>query len=396
MFKNIVKEIKRLKVFTKDKENHPDYILIAITVFLIILGILTLTSASAPISQEVFGHPYYFLNRQIFFGFLPGLILAFLAFKIRLDFLKKIAPILLLVNLILLAMVFIPGIGIELWGATRWIRIGPISLQPAEFLKITFILYVANWLAIRIPSVIKNKSYKSFKKEKKEFSQTLIAFLIIISIISLFLIFQPAFSTLAIIILTVILMYFLANTPLWHIIFIFLIGLGFFTTLIKIAPYRLERLLVFLNPGIDPMGMGFQIQQALIAVGSGGIFGAGLGMGVQKFGFLPAVISDSIFAIFAEETGFIGSLVLIFLFLLFALQGFKIAKLSQDKFSQLTAYGITLWIIIQAFVNISSMIGVLPLTGIPLPFISHGGSALITTLVGVGILLNISKQSKIT
>ena len=386
MFKNIAVKIKKLQIFERvQKKNQPDYVLIIVTTALIVLGFLILTSASAHISQEMFGRPYHFLIRQILFGFLPGLILAFLAFKVRLSFLRKIAPILLLINLILLTMVFIPGIGVELWGATRWIRIGPISAQPSEFLKITFILYLASWLSVRID-----------KKKQRQFkiSETLIAFLIILGLISSFLIFQPDISTLAVIALTAVLIYFLANTPLWHSLLIFLIGSGALIALIEIAPYRLERLLVFLNPGIDPMGIGFQAKQALIAIGSGGILGTGLGMGVQKFGFLPGVTADSIFPVFAEETGFIGSMVLIFLFLLFLWRGFKIAQLSQDTFSQLSAFGITLWIIIQAFVNIGSMIGVLPLTGIPLPLISHGGSALITTLVGVGILLNVSRQTQ--
>lgn len=163
-------------------------------------------------------------------------------------------------------------------------------------------------------------------------------------------------------------------------------------TLIKLAPYRAARLLVFLKPEIDPMGIGYQIKQALIAVGSGGISGLGLGMSQQRLGFLPQSISDSIFAILAEETGFIGCLILIFLFLIFLWRGFEIAKVSQNKFSQLAALGITSWITLQALTNIGSMIGILPLTGIPLPFISYGGSALVSELAGVGILLNISKQ----
>ena len=173
----------------------------------------------------------------------------------------------------------------------------------------------------------------------------------------------------------------------------FFLVAGSLIALIKIAPYRAERMLVFFQPGIDPLGIGFQAKQALIAVGSGGIAGVGLGMGIQKFGFLPQPISDSIFAIFAEETGFIGALALIFLFLMFLWRGFRIAKKTQNKFFQLTAIGITSWIIVQAFVNIGSMIGLLPITGIPLPFISYGGSHLIAELVGIGILLNISKQT---
>ncbi len=411
MFKNINNFIKKQKkqIFNeKRKDGRVDFVLLIIVVLLVVLGILILASASAHISQERFGIPYHFLKQHLLW-LVIGTILAFLAFKIRLDFLKKWSPILLLINLALLAMVFVPGIGIEIWGATRWVGIGPISFQPAEFLKITFILYLASWLTVRVPfqnhttNKIFSRGKQSFRRQllsfwipakqiQKEFSQTLITFSVAIGLISLFLIFQPDISTLAIIVLTALLMYFLANTPLWHTVLIVLIGSGSLFALIKLAPYRLARLMVFLEPGIDPMGIGFHIQQALIAVGSGGILGAGLGMSIQKFGFLPGVISDSIFAIFAEETGFIGGIILISLFLIFLWRGFRISKLSQDKFSQLAAVGITSWIVIQAFVNISSMIGLLPLTGIPLPFISYGGSSLIVTLISVGILLNISKQ----
>jgi len=220
----------------------------------------------------------------------------------------------------------------------------------------------------------------------------LIAFLMVVGLISLLLIYQPDISTLGIIFLVSALMYFLANTPLWHSILIILIGAGGIFSLIKLAPYRANRLLVFLNPETDPMGIGYQIKQILIAVGSGGISGLGLGMSHLRLGFIPQSISDSIFAILAEEAGFIGSCFLILLFLIFLWRGFKIGKLCQNKFSQLAAIGITSWITVQAFMNIGSMIGTLPLTGIPLPFISYGGSALVSELIGVGILLNISKS----
>ncbi|MFC1663774.1 putative lipid II flippase FtsW [Patescibacteria group bacterium] len=365
---------------------HPDYILIGATALLIVLGILVLGSASSLISQEKFGESYHFLNHQILFGLIPGLILAFLAFHIKLDFLKKWAPFLLLANLILLAMVFLPVIGFGTGGATRWISLGQFSFQPSEFLKLTFIFYLAAWLSGRTEKITSPKS-------KKHFSKTLIAFLAIIALISLFLILQPDISTLGIIVFTGTLMYFSAQTPLWHTVLIILMGMGGLISLIKIAPYRANRLLIFLNPETDPMGLGYQIKQSLITIGSGGLFGLGLGLSGQKLGFLPHSVSDSVFAIFAEETGFVGSLILISLFLIFLWQGFKISKSTNDKFSQLLALGITSWIVIQGFVNIGSMIGVLPLTGIPLPFISYGGSALIAELVGVGILLNISKKT---
>ncbi len=400
-------------------KGKPDYILIGVIVVLIILGIIILANVSAPLSLERFGNTYYFLNHQLLFGFLPGLILAFLAFRIRLDFLKKWVLPLLLINLILLAMVFLPGLGFEFRGAARWINLGPISFQPAEFLKLTFILYLAAWLApnhFEKTSKYKSESLKNrildnrFISHQSGGGQALLAFLIVIGIISLLLIFQPDISTLGIIILVAALMYFLAKTPLWQSFLIIFIGAVSLFSLIKLAPYRAARFLVFFDPAVDPMGIGYQVKQALIAVGSGGIFGLGLGMSQFKFGFLPQPMADSIFAVFAEETGFIGSCILIFLFLIFLWRGLRIGKLCQlkedkssfrpfaatreDKFSQLTAWGITAWICLQSFINIAAMIEVLPLTGIPLPFISYGGSALVAELVGVGILLNISRQGR--
>jgi cell division protein FtsW len=163
--------------------------------------------------------------------------------------------------------------------------------------------------------------------------------------------------------------------------------------LIQIAPYRLSRLAVFLNPDLDPLGQGYQIKQALIGIGSGGIFGVGLGLSFQKFGVLPEPISDSIFAIFAEEVGFIGAILLIVLFAAFAQRSFTVARRSKERFAQLAALGIAAWITMQAFINMGAMIGLLPLTGIPLPFISYGGSALLSEMLALGVLLNISKHT---
>ncbi len=374
-----------------------DYILLGTTIALLVLGVLILASVSASLSMEMFGTTYYFLRHQLLFGVIPGLFLAFLAFQIRLSFIKKWVPIILLGNLVLLAMVFLPGIGTEIRGATRWLDLGVVSFQPAEFLKLTFILYLAAWLASQTSKknsreTQKTKSLKPKDLNTGHLSQTFAAFLVVIGIISFILISQPDISTLGIIVMVGLLMYFSSGTPFWHSILMFLAGAGGLFALIKLAPYRMNRFLVFLNPETDPMGIGYQIKQSLIAVGSGGILGLGLGMSVQKFGFLPQSMSDSIFAIFSEETGFLGSLILVVLFLLFFLRAFKISKESKDKFSQLAALGIGCWIILQGFVNISSMIGIMPLTGIPLPFISYGGSSLVTELVGAGILLNISRQ----
>lgn len=369
-------------------KKRPDYILSGVILALIIIGILILANVSAPFSLERSGTTYYFLNHQLLFGFLPGIILGFLAFRIPLNFFKKWAPILLLINLILLVMVFLPGIGFEFRGAARWIGLGSFSFQPSEILKLTFILYLAAWLASRTDIKKSGRKYSNWTQ-----SQTFLAFSAVIVIISLLLIFQPDISTLGVIIIVATLMYFLAKMPLWQSFLMVLIGMGAFFALIKLAPYRAARFLVFFDPTIDPMGIGYQIKQAVIAVGSGGIWGLGMGMSQFKFGFLPQTISDSIFAIFAEETGLIGSCVLILLFLIFLWRGFRIGRLCQDKFFQLTAWGITAWICLQGFINIAAMIEVLPLTGIPLPFISYGSSALVAQLTGVGVLLNISRQT---
>ncbi len=365
--------------------SRPDYILILTVATLLFFGLLILISASAPISQEKFGNPYYFLKHQIIFGLIPGFLLAFLAIIIPLNLIKKWVPLLLLVNLILLGIVFLPGLGVTFGGATRWLSLGKITFQPSEFLKLTFILYLASWLASRTEKI------KTIAK-RREFTNTLIAFLIIIGTITLLLIFQPHLSILVIIATVGTLMYFLSGTPLWHTILILLTGIGGVFSLIKLAPYRMERWTVFLRPETDPLGMGYQLKQSLVAVGSGGILGLGLGYSRQKFGFLPQAFSDSIFAVLSEETGFVGSLILIFLFLIFLWRVFKTSRVITDKFSKLAVVGISLWITLQAFVNIGAMIGILPLTGVPLPFIGYGGSHLIVELTAVGILFNIFKQ----
>jgi len=359
----------------------PDYILLLVVGLLILLGIIILTSVSTALSQDKFGSPGFYLFHHLVFGLLPGILLGFLAFKIPLALFRKWASILLLVNAILLILVFVPKIGMTFGGAASWINLRFFSFQPSEFLKLIFILYLATWLTTRT------------EKGKKTFSETLIAFFAVIGLISLLLALQPDVGTLGIVVIIGILMYFLAGTPLKHSFLIIIAGLAGLAALIKFEPYRLNRLLVFLNSETEPMGMGFQIKQALITVGSGGILGKGLGMSLQKFGFLPQPMADSIFAIFSEEAGLVGGVILIVLFLMLAWRGFEIAKKTHDNFYRLTALGITSWIVLQAFVNIGSMVGISPLTGIPLPFVSYGGSALVTELIGIGILLNISKKN---
>jgi cell division protein FtsW len=389
------------------KTRRFDIVLFGIIGTLIILGILILTGISAPLAQQKIGDPTYFLFHQILFGIIPGIIAGFIFYKIPLPVIKRYSPMLLLANIFFLALVFAPVIGVSSAGANRWINLGFASFQPSEFLKITFILYLASWLASKHKDTINSNSRKSQFYNSKEkilsltlnqifaaLSKTFLPFITILGFIGILLIKQPDTSTLGLIAIVAGIMYFSIGTPVWHNVLIFLIGTGSLAFLIKSSPYRMQRFTVFLNPETDLMGIGYQLKQSIIAIGSGGILGIGLGMSRQKFVFLPQSMSDSIFSIYAEETGLIGCLILISLFLLFLWRSFKLAKKTSDQFALLVCVGISSWIVIQAFINIGAMAGIFPLTGIPLPFISYGGSHIIAELIGVGILLNISKSLK--
>ncbi len=365
-------------------KEKPDYVLLLTAGFLLFFGIIVLASASTYILKPTLGETFYFLIHQVLFGLIPGIILAVVLYKLPLDFIKKKATLFLLLNLVLMLMVFLPVIGKKSGESARWIVLGPISIQPSEMLKLTFILYLASWLESRSEKV-------SLSPGKSKLPENLIAFLSIIVFIAFILYQQSDISTFGVIALTGGLMYLFGKTPFWHSVAIVSVGVLGAYLLITAAPYRMNRVMVFLNPEQDPLGNSYQIRQSMIAVGSGKIFGLGLGMSQQKFG-LPHPISDSIFALLAEETGFLGAAALILLFILFLWRGFKIGKETNNLFYRLSALGITSWIVLQAFINIASMIGAFPLTGIPLPFISSGGSALIAELGGLGVLLNISKQ----
>lgn len=363
-----------------------DFILLGAALGLLIFGILMLASVSAPVSQEKFGNTYYYLKHQLFNVFI-GLILGFLAYKINLNLLKKFALFLILGNLLLMLLVFIPGLGISAGGAARWLNLGFTSVQPSEFLKLTFIIYLASWLNTRISEKNMNRTKEGGSK------QNFLAFMVLLAIIGIFLLSQPDMSTFIIILAVAIILYFIAQTPVLHIIMLFLLGIGGSIILAPLESYRLKRILVFLNQKSDPLGIGYQINQASIAIGSGGIFGLGLGLSKQS-NFLPESMTDSIFAMTAEATGFFGCLMMILLLLIFFWRGFAIGKNSHDNFSKLAAFGISSWILIQSLINISSMVGLFPLAGIPLPFFSYGGSAIIAELIAVGVLLNISKTQK--
>jgi len=373
-------------------KKHLDYFLLGLVAFLIIFGLVFLSCLSSYASLQKYGTTNYYLFHQLVLG-VVAIAMGFIAYKIPLPFLKKWAPLLVILNLVALFFVFLPGIGTKIWGASRWITIFGHSIQPSEFLKITSILYLSAWIASKLSDVNVSGWKLTAQKNYHNIIYILIPFLIFLGIISIGLTLQKDATTLGIITITLLVVYFSSKTPWWHTALIILLGLTALFLLIKFEPYRVDRFLTFLHPDQDPLGKGFQLKQSLISIGSGGIVGKGLGMSTQKFGFLPQAISDAVFSIIGEELGIIGCSFIVGLFCLFFWLGIKVAQRTNDKFAKLTAIGISFWITLQAFINIASAAGIFPFVGIPLPFFSYGGSHLITELIGVGILLNISKNA---
>ena len=373
-------------------KKHFNYLLLFLVIFLIGYSFLFLACLSAQSSLQRFGNTNYYLFHQLISGLLPGIILGFIAYKISLKKLKEWAPLLVLANIASLFLVFLPKIGSKAWGATRWINIGGMNIQPSEFLKITAILYLSAWIASKLSETNASDWKTITKTGVNNFLYIFVPFIVFLGVITFALIFQKDVSTLGIISITLLVLYFSAKTPLWHTLLIMISGSTILLFLVKFEPYRFDRWSIFLHPNLDPLGKGLQPLQSLISLGSGGVFGKGLGMSTEKF-FLPASMSDSIFAIIGEELGMIGCVVLIIAFILLFWQGIKISKNSSDRFSKIVATGVVFWITLQAFINMASVAGVFPLAGIPLPFFSYGGSHMAVELIGMGLLLNISKNT---
>ncbi|MDD5731589.1 MAG: putative lipid II flippase FtsW [Patescibacteria group bacterium] len=360
------------------KKPKIDIILALTTFVLLAFGLIMLSSVSSVISFENFGYTNFYLYKQLAFAG-GGIVVWFLAQKIDYHIYKKIALPLLIISVVLTAIVFIPGVGFSYNGATRWINIG-FPFQPSEILKLALIIFWASW-------------FEDNRKNINVFKRVFLPFCGIILFVGAMLVKQPDLGTFLVIASVSIAMYFIAGARLVFMGTILGGATLAIATLIKAAPYRMQRLLVFLDPEKDPLGMGFHVNQALIAVGSGGWWGRGFGKSGQKYtGYIPEAVGDSAFAIIAEELGFIKVMIFpIALFVVFAWRGYLIARNSPDFFGKMLAFGLTSWIIFQAILNICTMVALVPLTGVPLPFISYGGTSLIMVLLASGILLNISK-----
>ena len=358
-----------------------DRLFLFIVIALVCVGFFVFVSASLGIlarNTDQFGNIIF--NQGVlglFFGTIALLILSNVDYRR----LRPFAPYLFVLSLIATALVFVPGFGFSAGGATRWLSLGPFSFQPSELLKIGFVIYFAALLS-------------SAGEGVRSFTRGLLPFLGLLALMGAVMVAQPDLGTFGIIIATGLAMFFVAGARLRDLFGLVALGFTSLAALAYTYPYVMSRIMLFLDPSSDPLGRGYQIQQALIAIGSGGIFGRGFGQSIQKFNFLPEPIGDSVFAVASEEFGFLGAICLIILFVAFALRGLRIAVRTSDRFGALIAVGIVTHITIQSFSNIEALLGILPLTGIPLVFVSHGGTALFIALAEIGILLNISKYRK--
>lgn len=361
-------------------KNKPDIYLLFFVILLVGIGLMMIYSASHIWATDKFADSFYFVKRQGLFAVL-GIALMFFVMQIHYLQWKKYVYIILFLSYLLLILVLIPGIGIVRGGAQSWIGIGIFSIQPAEFSKLALIIFLSTFLTS------KNTEITSLKKG-------FIPSLFILFSTFGFIMLQPDLGTGIVLVLTCMLLIFIAGAKISHFLSLAAMGGIAFVGLILSAPYRISRITAFLNPWEDPLGDGFQIIQSLYAIGPGGLLGVGFKNSLQKYFYLPEPQTDFIFSIFAEEYGFIGGVGLLILFILVLWRGIYIALKAPDAFSRFLAFGIVGMITIQVMINISVVIGLIPVTGITLPLLSYGGSSLVLCLFSIGILLNISKFTK--
>ncbi|HHU82778.1 MAG TPA: putative lipid II flippase FtsW [Firmicutes bacterium] len=361
------------------KKQGPDLLLLLTTIFLLVIGVILVTSASAPraLSQTGGKDPFFYGKRQAVYALL-GFLLLLATLRVDYRRLRRFTGLFaFLAPLFLLVVLFV---GEEIQGARRWVNLGLFTFQPSEFAKLSLVFVLAHYLA-ELGSGIRN------------LVTGILLPLVYTGIIGLLIILEPDLGTMVVVFGIFFIMLFAAGARLFHLFLVGLFGAGAGVGLILKEPYRLRRLFSFLDPASDPTGDGWQINQGLMALGSGGLFGVGLGRSRQKFFYLPESHADYIFAIIGEELGLIGTIFLLFLFFIVAWRGYKIALTAPDRYGSLLAVGITSCIVIQALINIAVVTATIPTTGITLPLISAGGSSLWITLISIGILLNISKET---
>ncbi len=363
-------------------ESKPfDKIFFGIVIALLVIGIFSFVSASFGILAKNTAKFYSVLLNHILLGLVGGLITLYITSRIPYAFWKKKAFYIFLGAVGVTCLVFVPGLALKHGGAQRWIAIGPVSFQPAELLKIAFVIYFAGWLSWA-------------KGRVKDFKWSILPLIILLGIVSVVLLKQPDTKSLILMIVSALGMLIVSGVRWKHVLLTGGVAVVGLLILLTFKPYLKDRLMTFMDPSRDPSGSSYQLQQSLIAIGSGGITGRGYGQSIQKFSYLPEPQGDSIFAVMGEEYGFIGGIFIIALYVAFALRGLKIANSTNDQFGKLLVTGLVILITAQSFLNIASIVGLFPLTGVPLVFMSHGGTALLFSLAAVGIILNVSRNNK--
>jgi cell division protein FtsW len=353
--------------------------LLAAAAMLIITGLLAVYTSSFAVGYHEYGDTNYFVGRQAIFGLLG---VCALIFFMRMDYnrLRAWSVPMLLLAFVGLVFVLLPGVGVERNGATRWLILGPVSVQPSEFAKLAVIVYIAAWLASR-------------GKEINQFSLGFVPFVLLLGIVGGLIMAEPDMGTTIIVFITASTLFFVAGAPLSHLALLIGVSSVISYGVVMQRDYQLDRLALFVNPDSDPQGGGFQIIQLLTALGSGGPLGEGWGEGRQKFYYVPGAHTDGVFAILGEELGFFGLMAIMGLFAFFIYRAALVTIRSRDRFSMLLCVGVIAWISAQTLINIGGITRTIPLTGVPLPFLSYGGSSLIMLMAAVGVLLSVSRYA---
>ena len=355
-------------------------ILLISVVIISLFGVLMIYSSSYIWAEYKFNDPYKFLKSQLIFLIL-GYIIMFIVSKINYQKYQKYSNIIFGICFILLVLVLIPGIGTVRNGSRSWFGVGGFGIQPSEFTKLGLIIFTSKYL-------------KNNNKELRDIKKGVLPILIVLMLVFGLIMLQPDFGTGVVIVISIVALLFVSGVKMNFFIKIGLLGLVGVVVLIIIAPYRMERIVSFLNPWSDPLGSGFQIIQSMYAIGPGGLLGLGFGNSIQKHFYLPEPQTDFIFSIISEEFGFMGILIVSSLFITIIYQGIKISMKCEDAFGKYLAFGITFSLAFQTLLNLMVVVGLIPVTGITLPFLSYGGSSLLITLLSMGILLNISKSTR--
>lgn len=355
-------------------------IILSITIFLTLFGILMISSSSSIWAEYKFNNPFKFTIHQSIFAFV-GIILMFITSKIDYNLYYKHANKILLFAIILLILVLIPGIGMVRNGSRSWFGIGSFGIQPSEIAKVSLIIFVSKYLSKNNRDMDKIVSYS-------------IPILGVIMLIFFLILLEPDFGSGAIIVLSLVVLIFTSNIKISFFVRLGVLGIAGIVGLILIAPYRMARIVAYLNPWSDPLGSGFQIIQSLYAIGPGGLFGLGLGNSIQKHFYLPEPQTDFIFAIISEELGFIGIVILSSAYVVLFYNVLKLSLCTKDLFGKYLSFGLIIELVLQTLLNLLVVVGLIPVTGVTLPFLSYGGSSLLTCLLMIGIILNIESNQK--